>query len=209
MPCTALRPIRSSFRTPIWLYAIFRYRRTDSAHRVHPCSHVQGRSEEGRRVHLRLALVARDRDRIHGARHREQAPQAQYGSLACGGVSGPGPMAYHGVVLSMCVCHLGAFSAVSACPSSGTAGSRPPSARRRWRGWLRVACQAMLAHPAMVGACTRTRSLPSVLAAQPKISGCPGPDYRPRAHARFLARDRIPPGRTAACRHPGGSASRG
>ena len=56
--------------------------RTDSAHRVHPCPRVQGRRAQGRRVHLRLAIVARDRDRVHGARHREQSSETQHGSVA-------------------------------------------------------------------------------------------------------------------------------
>ena len=34
-----------------------------------------------RRVHLRLASVARDRDRVHRPRHRQQSSQAQHGSL--------------------------------------------------------------------------------------------------------------------------------
>ncbi len=41
------------------------------------------------------------------------------------------------------------------------------------------------------------------------VCGYPGPDYRARAHTRYLAPDRIPPGQTAACRRPAGSASRG
>ena len=55
--------------------------RTDPAHCVHPDPRVGGRRAEGSRVHLRLARVARDRDRVHGARHRQQPPEAQHGPL--------------------------------------------------------------------------------------------------------------------------------